>query len=194
MNSQKESTQRSRLTVGTGTIFQGNDVSGPTGNNDHCKQLKQIVKSRLQAQCCKPRRRLQILLANMFVTSTLNTGAPHKQEMVPKIVTTKYNIQIQQEQPNKIQKVRPYNGPSSSKNIVWTWIIMCFRNCCLQGTNQGFIKFKIYSKSTHCPPLSPPQISVQMINFEIQIQKLFSHHPILKYNMSEFQDQLFNRL
>ena len=43
--------------------------------------------------------------------------------------------------------------------------------------NQDFIKSKMYMKSTNQPPIPPPQISLRMSNFEIQLRKLFSHHP-----------------
>ena len=60
--------------------------------------------------------------------------------------------------------------------------------------DQDFVKSKLYVKSTNQPLVPPPQISLRMSNFVIQLRKLFSHHPRLKSKLSKFQEKLFNRL
>ena len=53
---------------------------------------------------------------------------------------------------------------------------------------------KIYLKSTTHPNLHPPQISLGMCNFQVQLRKMFSDHPRLKLNLSKFQKRLLEKL
>ena len=52
----------------------------------------------------------------------------------------------------------------------------------------------MYLKSKNRPSLPPPQISLRMCNFEIQLRRLFSHHPRIKSNLSKFQHRILQRL
>jgi hypothetical protein len=62
------------------------------------------------------------------------------------------------------------------------------------GSDDDFIKTKMYVKSKTRPPLPPPYISSRITTFEKAIRKLFGHHPRMRTNFTAFQERLFERL
>ena len=62
------------------------------------------------------------------------------------------------------------------------------------GDDYSFKKSKTYLKSTNCPDLPPPQSRLRMCKYEVQLWRLFSHHPRLKSNLSKIQKRLLQML
>ena len=62
------------------------------------------------------------------------------------------------------------------------------------GSEQDFIKSKLFVKTSTQPPLPPPYVSSRMSSFEVELRKLFGRRPRLKSNLTKFQQIVLDKL